>query len=117
MNFYTGEVADGRARFVDFEWPLPQVLRPRVNIGQGVILGIRPEHIALGDQDGIPSLVEVVEPLVSEQAQIVHVSLGEEPCVLKIGRQFPLLPGDRVRLQFGPQRVHFFDPETEKRLE
>ena len=116
MNFYTGEVANGRVRFADFDWPLPQALQPQVNAGQRLTLGIRPEHIALGGQDGILALVEVVEPLISEQAQIVHVSLGQEPCVLKIRRQFPLIPGDRVCLQFDPPRVHFFDPETEERL-
>lgn len=117
MNFYTGQVGNGQVRFADFDWSLPQVLRPRVSVGQSLILGIRPEHITLGDQDGIPALVEVVEPLITERAQIVHVSLGQEPCVLKVGRQFPLLPGDRVRLQFDPRRVHLFAPETEERLE
>ena len=117
MNFYVGEVADGHLRCADFSWPLPQTLRPRIRVGQRLILGIRPEHITIGDKDGIPALVEVVEPLISERAQIVHVSLGQEPCVLKLGRQFPLVPGDRVRLRFDPQRVHFFDAETEERLE
>jgi len=116
MNFYTGQVANGQACFADFDWPLPQALQPQINAGQDLTLGIRPEHITLGDQDGISALVEVVEPLITEQAQIVHLSLGQEPCALKIGRQFPLVPGDRVRLQFDPQRVHFFDAETEERL-
>ncbi|MEA3346028.1 MAG: ABC transporter ATP-binding protein [Chloroflexota bacterium] len=116
MNFYDGEVADGQARFADFDWPLPQAIRTLVNAGQGLMLGIRPEHIKLVDQDGIPALVEVVEPLISEQAQIVHVSLGQESCVLKIGRHIPLVPGDRVSLRFDPPKVHFFDIETEKRL-
>ncbi len=116
MNFYTGQVANGQAHFADFDWPLPQALQPQVHIGQSLTLGIRPEHIALGDQDGIPALVEVVEPLISERAQIVHVNLGQEPCVLKIGRQFLLVPGDRVRLQLDPPKVHFFDAETEERL-
>ena len=116
MNFFTGEVTNGQVRFADFSWPLPQVLQPEVGSGQALVLGIRPEHITLGDQDGIPSLVEVVEPLISEQAQIVHVSLDQELCVLKISRQFRLVPGDRVRLQFDPQKIHLFDAETGKRL-
>jgi ABC-type sugar transport system ATPase subunit len=116
MNFYTGEVADGLVRLADFDWPLPKVLRSQLTAGQRLTLGIRPEHIALDQQDGIPALVEVVEPLISEQAQIVHVNMGQEPCVLKIRRDVPLVPGDRVHLQFDPQKVHLFDTETEERL-
>jgi ABC-type sugar transport system ATPase subunit len=116
MNFYSGQVVNGRVGFADFDWPLPRVLQPQVHAGQDLTLGIRPEHITVDDQDGIPALVEVVEPLVSEQAQIVHVSLGEEPCVLKIRRHVPLIPSDRVHLQFDPQRVHLFDTKTEERL-
>ena len=117
MNFYSGEVVNGQACFADFDWPLSQALRSWVNAGQRLTLGIRPEHITIGENEGISALVEVLEPLISERAQIVQVSLGQEPCVLKIGRHFPLVPGDRVRLQFDPQRVHFFDAATEERLE
>jgi len=117
MNFYGGEVANGQARFADFDWPLSQALRSGINVGRRVVLGIRPEHITIGQNEGISALVEVVEPLITERAQIVHVTLGQEPCVLKIGRHFPLIPGDRVRLQFDPQRVQFFDAGTEERLE
>jgi len=116
MNFYTGEVADGQLRCADFQWSLPQELRSQVEVGQALILGIRPEHITLSDQGGILALVEVVEPLVSEQAQIVHTKLGQESCVLKVSQRLPLVPGDRVCLRFDPERVHFFDAETGERL-
>ena len=116
MNFYGGEVTDGLAHFADFQLPLPQRLRSEMRAGQRLTFGIRPEHIALDDQEGIPALVEVVEPLISEQAQIIHVSLGQESCVLKIRHHPPQIPGDRVHLQFDPQRLHFFDAETEDRL-
>jgi len=117
MNFYSGEVTDGQACFADFEWPLPQVLRSRVNSGQHLVLGIRPEHITIGEKEGISAVVEVVEPLISRRAQIVHTNMGQEPCVLKIGQDLPVVPGDKVRLEFDPQRVYFFDAVTEERLE
>jgi ABC-type sugar transport system ATPase subunit len=116
MNLYSGEVVNGQVQFADFQWPLPQAVRPDVKAGQVVMLGIRPEHIALNDQDGIQALTEVVEPLVSEDAQIVHVNMGHESCVLRIGRRIPVAPGHRVCLQFDPEKVHFFDAQTEERL-
>jgi ABC-type sugar transport system ATPase subunit len=116
MNFYGGEVADGLVSFADFSLPLPQAVVSQVHSGQRLTFGIRPEHITLDDHEGIPALVEVVEPLISEQAQIIHVSLGQESCVLKIRHQPPRIPGDRAYLRFDPQRLHFFGAETEERL-
>jgi ABC-type sugar transport system ATPase subunit len=116
MNFYSGEVTNGLVRFSDFDVPLPQTLGSQVHVGQRLTFGIRPEHITLDDQEGIPALVEVVEPLISEQAQIIHVSLGQESCVIKTRHQPPRIPGDRTHLRFDPQRLLFFDAETEDRL-
>ena len=116
MNFYCGEIVNGQARFADFAWPLPPALQSQVRAGEGLMMGIRPEHIDLGGEEAIPGLVELVEPLISEQAQIIHVCLGQESCVIKTKQPLRLLPGDRVRLQFDPSRVHFFEVETQQRL-
>jgi multiple sugar transport system ATP-binding protein len=116
MNFYRGEVTDGLARFAGFDVPLPQELHPLTHRGQQLTFGVRPEHIALNDQEGIPALVEVVEPLISEQAQLIHVNLGKESCVLKIRHHPPLVPGDRTHLLFEPGKLHFFDTVSDERL-
>jgi multiple sugar transport system ATP-binding protein len=83
--------------------------------GRRVIMGVRPEHIALGDS--VPGRVfdaraEVVEQLGSEmlvEARAGDVSLT----VARIDPEAPLKAGDQVRFAVQPGRLHFFDPETE----
>jgi multiple sugar transport system ATP-binding protein len=80
-----------------------------------VILGVRPEHLMLGD--GAPGLsfdarVEVVEQLGSEilletVVGNTTVTVARVPAETKIARN------DQVRISAQPGRLHFFDPETE----
>jgi multiple sugar transport system ATP-binding protein len=83
--------------------------------GRKVIMGMRPEHLMLGD--GAPDLsfdarVEVVEQLGSEillETAIGHttVTVARVPAETKIAR------GDQVRISAQKGRLHFFDPSTE----
>jgi multiple sugar transport system ATP-binding protein len=83
--------------------------------GRPVIMGMRPEHLVLGE--GAPGLgfdarVEVVEQLGSEilletAVGSTSITAARVPAETKVAR------GDRVRLSAQPGRLHFFDPETE----
>lgn len=84
-----------------------------------VILGIRPEHISLHAK-GITVNIEMIEILGSEQ--LIHGRRGDIPVVLRcpigITRDNPLHIGEAI--QMGPDGVHplhWFDPETSKRIE
>ncbi|TIL97008.1 MAG: TOBE domain-containing protein, partial [Mesorhizobium sp.] len=46
--------------------------------GEPVVLGIRPEHLRLSDDQGIPVTVAVVEPTGSEVQLIGRTAGGEE---------------------------------------
>ena len=80
-----------------------------------VIMGIRPEHLALGD--GAPgrafeAKVEVVEQLGSEI--LLETRTGEaRVTVARVPPETAIAAGDQVRLSVQPGRLHFFDPETE----
>jgi multiple sugar transport system ATP-binding protein len=86
-----------------------------VRNGDRVIMGVRPEHLMLGD--GAPGMgfdagVEVVEQLGSEilletLVGNTSITVARVPAEMKIAR------GDQVRLSVQPGRLHFFDPETE----
>ena len=84
--------------------------------GRRVVLGMRPEHLALGD--GGPTgrtfdaKVEVVEQLGSEM--LLEVLVGATRLtVARVAAEAPVAPGDQVRLSVAPGRLHFFDPESE----
>jgi ABC-type sugar transport system ATPase subunit len=86
--------------------------------GQGrVVLGIRPEDVSIvaADQgEGIPGEVYVVEPMGRDD--LVEVSIGKGKVHVFADREKNYNIGDPVRLKFDAEKVHFFDPETEKSL-
>jgi multiple sugar transport system ATP-binding protein len=83
--------------------------------GRRVILGVRPEHLVLGD--GAPGAsfdarVEVVEQLGSEILLETRVG-SQSVTVARVAAETPIARGDQVRLAAQLGRLHFFDPETE----
>jgi len=83
--------------------------------GRQVIMGVRPEHLVLGE--GAPGLsfdarVEVVEQLGSEI--LLETSVGRTSITAaRVPAETKIARGDQVRLSAQPGRLHFFDPETE----
>ena len=83
--------------------------------GRKLIMGMRPEHLVLGE--GAPGLnfdarVEVVEQLGSEilletAVGTTSITVARVPAETKVARR------DQVRISAQPGRLHFFDPETE----
>jgi multiple sugar transport system ATP-binding protein len=83
-----------------------------------VTLGVRPEHLSLGNGAPQPSFdasVEVLEQLGSEI--VLEARAGDTRLIVaRINPQAPIRPGDRLRLSAQPERLHFFDPATEKAI-
>src|SRR3954452_1657664 len=83
--------------------------------GRRLIMGVRPEHLVLGD--GPPgsefdACVEVVEQLGSEI--VLETRVGSNSIsVARVAAETPIRRGDQVRLSAELGRLHFFDPETE----
>jgi ABC-type sugar transport system ATPase subunit len=86
--------------------------------GRGrVVLGIRPEDVSIvpADQgEGIPGEVYVVEPVGRDD--LVEIIIGKAKVHALADREKNYNIGDQVRLKFDAEKVHFFDPETEKSL-
>jgi multiple sugar transport system ATP-binding protein len=83
--------------------------------GRPAILGVRPEHLALGDQGGqsFDARVEVVEQLGSEI--LLETRVGPAAVtVARVPAETQIKVGDQVRLSALPGRLHFFDPSSEK---
>ena len=83
--------------------------------GKPVIMGARPEHLALGDGAAGSSFdahVEVVEQLGSEI--LLETRVGSHGItVARVPAETMIASGDQVRVSVQPGRLHFFDPETE----
>jgi multiple sugar transport system ATP-binding protein len=116
MNFLEGSVIAGTSPSLQIEGgtivPLSQC--PANAYGKEVIVGIRPEDISIGDEDGIPATVIVVEPTGSETHLAVQLAGREITCVLR--QRVTLVPDETVRLSFKSANVHFFDRATQDRL-
>ncbi|MPZ82783.1 MAG: sn-glycerol-3-phosphate ABC transporter ATP-binding protein UgpC [Actinophytocola sp.] len=82
-----------------------------------VVCGIRPEHfqpisIASADEHDcvMQGVVEVVEPLGSEQHLIVEI--GGQTVVAKLPREHQFEREEKVALTVDPRRLHLFDCES-----
>jgi multiple sugar transport system ATP-binding protein len=83
-----------------------------------IIVGIRPEHVAVADGsgDGVPGEVVLVESLGADS--YVHVTLEgtESGFVARTEGYDSRRPGTNVRLRIDPERMFAFDPDSEERL-
>ncbi|PRX09276.1 UNVERIFIED_ORG: carbohydrate ABC transporter ATP-binding protein (CUT1 family) [Martelella mediterranea] len=116
MNFIHGTIAEdgGPALRLPSGLRIPLSRVPAGWQGRDVVLGIRPEDIALGGPDDVSAEVELIEPTGSE----THLNAGldgkELVCVFR--ERVDHNPGEIIRLSFATDSVHFFDPETELRI-
>jgi multiple sugar transport system ATP-binding protein len=86
--------------------------------GKKVVLGIRPEHIALqrgiGDAPSgqtVDAMVELVEPMGAETH--LHAAVGNSSFVTRVQGGYSIKPGEKISLMFDMRSAHFFDAATE----
>ncbi len=114
MNLLAGR-ADG-SRFVVGTRTLT-LSRAAPRAGE-LILGLRPEH---GNVDGSgaagwPMQVETIEMLGAER--LVHGHVGDAPFTLRVDSSLaPPKGGDTVTLHPANAHLHWFDPQTQVRIE
>jgi multiple sugar transport system ATP-binding protein len=83
--------------------------------GTKIVAGIRPEHFTRAEgTDGLPFLLETVEPTGSETHLHGRIGAAEARSVLR--ERIGFRPGDTLRLQVAPEHVHIFDAATGRRL-
>ncbi len=117
MNLVPGIArVDGASSAVEFDGgvrlPVPVAARP-VD-GQSVLYGMRPEHCALGADDGLPAEVVVVEPTGADTQLFCRFN-GQELTSL-VRDRVSCRPGDRIGLVPDVTKAHLFDAASGARL-
>ena len=125
MNFVLGKLARnaGAALFTSetFQLRLPDALKrvADAHAGRRVELGIRPEDLAAGGDEGraesfIPGAVQLVEALGNEQ--LAYLKVGDATLISRCDAHVAIAPGDDLRLVPQPDKIHIFDCETGRNL-
>jgi multiple sugar transport system ATP-binding protein len=119
MNFRTGQLEGGNSgpAFVAKDLRVPLQGYEFVNgfdNGREVELGVRPEHIVVGEGANREAKVEIVEPMGAET--LVWCRLGEGLLSVRMEGESTVQVGDTVRLGFPAKRLNLFDCATGARL-
>ena len=115
MNLLSGRADGSRFEIGGTTLPLPG---PAPRSGE-LILGLRPEHGSLETASpgapGWPLQVELTEMLGAER--LVHGRIGGADFTLRIdGTLAPPRAGATIPLHAAPDRLHWFDPQTQARI-
>ena len=122
MNFLTAQLVGGSspvARFGSTVMPL-DVYRPRGSLGEArdIVVGVRPEHVALADDEAQPHSIEAetlfMEPMGADT--LGWFRFGDQRIAARLSPQVARRVNGRVRLAFALEHVSLFDPASEARL-
>ncbi|HEX5321906.1 MAG TPA: sn-glycerol-3-phosphate ABC transporter ATP-binding protein UgpC [Stellaceae bacterium] len=122
MNFASVRIAQDNGAIwatgegIRLKLPAPEAARLGPYSGKDVTLGVRPEDMRVAvDSDpadlSVNAEVEVVERLGSEI--LLDVAVGKTTMVASVEPTVAAKMHDRLRLALNPDRLHFFDTETE----
>ena len=118
MNFVRCTFDDkvGKAHFTDgHEIDVPASLYKGKGVPSDVILGIRPENIVEAEGEGeFEITVDVAELLGNEY--YIHFNFGGASLVSKFPATRIITAGEKLKVNFKKEKIHFFDPTTEKAI-
>lgn len=129
MNFFPARLLEQEGKVYvladSFRLPVPaeRASRLRPHLSREMIFGIRPEDIndrALASpsvaQDAvIKAQVEVAELMGSEI--FLYLSTGKHNFTARVEPRSAARPGSPVEVVLNMQKMHFFDPQTEQRID
>jgi multiple sugar transport system ATP-binding protein len=121
MNFIDGQVKheDGAILFESDGMRVPLTgydFDHRLDPGQPVELGIRPEHIQIAPaaQATCEGIIEMIEPMGGDA--LAWSRFGSKPCSIRLDGETRVKAGDRLPLHIPPHRLNLFDHTTGARL-
>lgn len=122
MNFIEGEIdiTNGRFNAKDVSLALKeeQVARLKNNNEHNVVIGIRPEHIMVnheGQRNETNATVYVTELMGNET--FVFLTVGNSQLIARAPADFRAEVGTQVKLHFTVEKLHFFNPSNQIRID
>ncbi len=115
MNMIEGVVSEenGILNLKTREASLPIPKLNCLELGQRIIIGIRPENL-LPTSAGMPAQVAVIEPTGSETHLLMRGNDQDLTSVLR--ERIDIKPGQKVSLAAKPESIHVFDQKSKSRL-
>ena len=120
MNFLNGRIEGGNFAMESLSVPLGSYRFAHTPAaGLEGVLGVRPEHVAVGeDAKKMPfqleSEIELVEPMGAET--VGYTKLASQAITFRCSSDIPLEAGQKVMLGFDPARGSIFDAQSGVRL-
>jgi len=108
MNLLPLERGDGGAVIAGTEGPAVASAE-----SAGSTLGVRPEHISLALDRGVPATVAAIEYLGADS--LVTCRVGAATLAARVSGSVGLRPGDSVRLAWAAGAQHLFAPDGARR--
>lgn len=122
MNFYDVTVDGNSMIFKSGEKiTVPQAVLDRLGSKKHVIMGIRGEDIkAEGDMlqkdaDNVQE-AEITNAEILGNGNNLYFTFGDRPSVAVVSKYDVAGVGEKIRFVFLPDKMHFFDPDTQKAL-
>ena len=112
MNFFEATADGGSLRLADGQ-TLPVPAGASLEEGRSVVLGIRPEDLAIAET-GLAATIDLVEPTGAEI--YVNATLGTRPMTAVFRERHDLHASETIHMSAREGRMHLFDPRTEARL-
>jgi multiple sugar transport system ATP-binding protein len=122
MNFFRGRLGEADGRVLEgsgVQLQLPALTRQAgAEAGREIVAGVRPEdlHVVAGTMRGtLTGTIELIESVGSEA--FIHATSGGWKLIARASPYNLPAVGATITLQPAPDRLHFFDAQTGKRLE
>ncbi|WP_216829359.1 ABC transporter ATP-binding protein [Alkalihalobacterium elongatum] len=125
MNFINGRIEGEFFKLNNLSVRIPlgklKTLKEQGFIDKEVILGVRPEDIhdellfiESSPETKVTASVEVAELTGAET--VLYTKIGDQDVIARIDSRTDIQNGQNIELAFDMNKVHFFNPETEKRI-
>jgi multiple sugar transport system ATP-binding protein len=119
MNFLTGTLSGGNIALPGLNIGLNGYPMQKASDGSNVVLGIRPEHVAVGEDArkmpfAIESEIEIVEPMGADT--VAWTKVGGQSLTFRAAAEVPLRAGQKILVGFDPARGSVFDAASGDRV-
>lgn len=120
MNFIQGEIKDQCFTVGDHKIPLKSYqAKATLTEGQHAWVGIRPEHVVVGDavakaDHKATITADIVEPMGADT--LVWTEYAGQPFRIRLDGTFPISSGQELPIGINASTVSLFDVQSEERL-